>query len=403
MNSFNGGANGTNVMATSSSTDGTMGAGKSQRAWRKAKTPALAQQMTAEDALAVIVSGCVEHLRGNEECVLRRSHEEGIHQMRVAVRRLRSCLALYRAFIPGEQHDHLNGELKWLIGELGPARDWDVFVHEILSPVLQQTSAEDRLSVLADHVEQRRDEAYARAQTAVRSQRYVGLVLLLGSWAEGRGWNDQSAGNTSPELRERASSVACALLDGIYAELLAAGASFEELDAAHRHEVRIVLKKLRYASEFFSSLFPPRRTAPYIAAMRELQDDLGSSNDVEVARKLLKRVLKGTRGKERAKLAYAAGLVVGWHSHIGDDRELRLVHAWQRFVARRPYWPAGRTADAARAGTGDDPHQSGAADEALPAQQPQQVSAEEPEPGAANAVTPAPSRRRQPERRPSRR
>jgi CHAD domain-containing protein len=303
--------------------------------------PSLVPSTTAEEALADIVLGCVEHLRGNAGCVMARAHEEGVHQMRVAVRRLRSCLALYARFLPAEQHDHLVGELKWLIGELGPARDWDVFVGEILKPVLRQfEDDDDRLTDLGEQVERHRDEAYARAQAAVAAQRYVGLVLLLSSWAEGRGWRDATLEGQSATLQTGAINIAHDLLQHIYQDLLAAGEHFEQLDAEARHKVRIQLKKLRYATEFFSTLYPKRKVTPYLAAMKALQDDLGASNDVDVAKKLLKRALKGTRGNERARLAYAAGLVVGWHGHVGDGREQQVVGAWTRLTARAPYWEA---------------------------------------------------------------
>ena len=278
-------------------------------AWQKAKLPSLAPSATAEEALAEIVLGGVTHLRGNENCVLTRSHEEGVHQMRVAVRRLRSCLALYERFIPDEQRIYLTGEMKWLIGELGPARDWDVFC------------------------------AYARAQAAVGAQRYIGLVLLLNSWAEGRGWREGDADRLAA-IQVTATDVSHELLDEICQQVLEAGAGFEDLDAEQRHKVRIQLKQLRYATEFFATLYPKRRVSPYLEAMKSLQDQLGVSNDVEVARKLLKRVVKKTRGKERVRLSYAAGLVVGWHSHVGGGREKEQVEAWQQLISRTPYWQA---------------------------------------------------------------
>lgn len=305
--------------------------------WRKAKLPSLAPASTAEEALAEIVLGGVEHLRGNQRCVLERSHEEGIHQMRVAVRRLRSALALYERFIPDEQRVYLTGEMKWLIGELGPARDWDVFCGEVMAPVIGQITEEPRLTELSEHVERHRDGAYGRAQEAVGAQRYIGLVLLLNSWAEGRGWREGSPDRTAA-IAVKATDVAHELLHNIYEGLLEAGSGFEDLDAEQRHKVRIQLKQLRYATEFFATLYPKRRVTPYLEAMKSLQDQLGASNDVEVAGKLLQRVVKKTRGKERARLAYAAGLVVGWHSHVGGGREERQVEAWHRLTARAPYW-----------------------------------------------------------------
>jgi CHAD domain-containing protein len=307
---------------------------------------------TAEEALSAIVLGCVEHLRGNEGCVLARAHEEGIHQMRVAVRRLRSCLALYEALIPSEQRDYLTQELKWLIGELGPARDWDVFVAEVLGPVVTQIPDEDRLSLLGQHVDQQRDGAYHRAQAAVGAQRYLGLVLLLASWAEGRGWHDGGE-DRSPAMQATAASFAQDRLQSIYEQLLAAGEGFATFEPEERHKVRIHIKKLRYASEFFFTLYPRRRVTPYLAAMKSLQDDLGTSNDRDVAKKLLKRVLKASSGKERAPLAYSAGLVVGWHSHVSNGREHELRRAWHSFVGRVPYWQPLGGNGAAKAGGRD--------------------------------------------------
>jgi triphosphatase len=166
--------------------------------------------------------------------------------------------------------------------------------------VAKQIDDEDRLTALRHHIERQRDEAYARARAAVGSQRYLGLVLLLNSWAEGRGWRDSRNGEHSAELQTKVRDMARELLRQIHEQLLATGADFEHLDPEQRHKVRIELKKLRYATEFFSSLYPKPKVTPYLAAMKTLQDDLGTSNDIDVARKLLKRVLKQTGGKERA-------------------------------------------------------------------------------------------------------
>jgi hypothetical protein len=56
------------------------------------------------------------------------------------------------------------------------------------------------------------------------------------------------------------------------------------------------------------------------------------------------------RGKQRARLSYAAGLVVGWHSHIGDGREQQVIEAWRRFSAQSPYWET-ETVDASENAT----------------------------------------------------
>ncbi|MFO1120423.1 MAG: hypothetical protein U1E38_10160 [Rhodospirillales bacterium] len=110
--------------------------------------------------------------------------------------------------------------------------------------------------------------------------------------------------------------------------------------------------------------------------MKSLQDQLGASNDVEVARKLLQRVVKKSRGKERARLAYAAGMVVGWHSHIGGGREEQQVEAWRRLAARPPYWePATAAAKAAASDSAAGEAASPAAAAPPPADPPEKPSA----------------------------
>lgn len=311
--------------------------------WRKAKMPAITQQATAEEALTRIVVSGAEHLRANEACVLARAHQEGIHQMRVASRRLRSALALYRDFIPDEQFRYLNGELRWLIRELGSARDWDVFIDEVLQPVVEDMPAEASLERLSTVVKGLQDEAYARAAAAIKSQRYAGLLLLLKAWAEGRRWHDGAQPEQIAGMRTRAAELARQLFEQRHEETMALAANFADLAGEQRHEVRIQIKKLRYATDFFGTLFPRRQVAPYLRSMKALQDQLGLNNDLEVARGLLKKAPKRVGGKASREVAFAAGIVIGWHSHVSGHREQGVLRIWDRFIARRPFWRPAET------------------------------------------------------------
>lgn len=334
--------------------------------WRKAKTPAIAPLATAEDALTRIVVAGADHLRANEGCVLARAHEEGIHQMRVASRRLRSALALYRDFIPDEQYRHLNGELRWLIRELGAARDWDVFVDGVLQPVVEAMPTEPTLIRLSRVVEDLRDEAYVRAAAAIKSQRYAGLLLLLKAWAEGRRWHDGARPEQIAGMRTLAADLARHLFDQRYDETIALAGDFAELAAEERHAVRIQIKKLRYATEFFGMLFPRRQVSPFLSSMKALQDQLGLNNDLEVARGLLKKAPKRVRGKASREVAFAAGVIIGWHSHVSGHREQGVLRIWERFLARKPFWRPDEVAEqpgadvTAQAQPGEPPHLPGA-------------------------------------------
>lgn len=312
--------------------------GEDGKQFRKASLPRLPRGVILEDGLSRIVLSCVEHLRANEGCIRARAHSEGVHQMRVAIRRLRCCLALFGDMLPANQCQYLDGELRWLLKELAPARDWDVFLDETLPPVLRQFPQEARLEELKLQAEAEQDIGYARATTALDAQRYTGLVMLLAAWADGRSWHDPFGPPVHPALSAKAIDAVSDLLDRLMTAVQERGANFVNLDAVERHALRIQIKKLRYATEFFASLFPRRRLGPFLLTLKTLQDRLGVENDAAVARKLLLRLAKAGRGRERARLAYGAGLVVGWHAHIADTRQQHLDTLWAKFTASRPFW-----------------------------------------------------------------
>ena len=312
--------------------------GESGKKFHKGNLPRLPRGVILEDALSRIVLACVEHLRANEACVSTRAHIEGVHQMRVAIRRLRCCLALFGDLLPASQCQYLDGELRWLLKELAPARDWDVFLDETLPPVLQRLEDEPRLNELRLQAQARQDEGYARAAAALQAQRYTGLVMLLAAWADGRSWHDPFGPPAHPSLALKATEAVSRLLDQLLSAVQDSGADFAALDAAQRHRLRIEIKKLRYATDFFASLFPRRRLTPFLVTLKTLQDRLGVENDAAVARRLLLRLAKEMQGRERTRLAYAAGLVVGWHAHTADSRQQHLDALWSKLCAYPPFW-----------------------------------------------------------------
>ncbi len=309
--------------------------------WTKGKSPVLVPATAAEEALSEIVLGCADHLRANEACVLARAHEEGVHQVRVATRRLRSCLSLFRDLIPNAQRKYLNRELRWLIGEFGPARDWDVFLGEILGPVVNDLPDEPGVAVLRERAERECDKGYKRAHTALKSRRYFALMMLVRAWAEGRSWHDGNTPEATEKMQGPAVDVARELLEQHYQAVVSTGRDFDALSDEQRHDLRIEIKKMRYATEFFGSLYPKQESTAFLAALKTLQDDLGANNDIAVARDLLAGLTKNEKGKRRAQAAYATGLVLGWHNHVSNDREQNLAKIWDGLVTNRPFWDTG--------------------------------------------------------------
>src|SRR5262249_46962939 len=97
--------------------------------------------MTVEAFLLNAGRECMAHFFRNEPAAMA-GEAEGFHQMRVALRRLRSVLSGVKTMLPLEHYQWLREELKWLASSLGSARNWDVFATQLVAPVR---------SILVDH------------------------------------------------------------------------------------------------------------------------------------------------------------------------------------------------------------------------------------------------------------
>jgi triphosphatase len=154
------------------------------------KSVILKAALTVEAVLQRIGRSCLAHLLWNEPAVLT-DQPEGVHQMRIAVRRMRSVLSALKSMLPAEQYRCTSDELKRLAGSLAPARNWDVFAANLLEPVERALPVERELVYLAEAAEQRRRVAYDGAKQAILSQQHTRAMLKLAWWFEDRDWRDQ--------------------------------------------------------------------------------------------------------------------------------------------------------------------------------------------------------------------
>jgi len=203
------------------------------------------------------------------------------------------------------------------------------------------------VAVLTKDLQQRREEAFARARAAVESPRFRGLVLDAACWIEAGDWT-RNPDDLTRLLREQAIVGAAAdELRRRWKKILKAGARLGQLDPERRHKMRLQAKKLRYASEFFAGVFQgkkaARRREAFVAGLEKLQDALGDLNDIAVHAGLTERIMhaQDARGKQRpvrAKKAFAAGRLSG-------REEARIAYvlkdaqrAYRAFTKAKPFW-----------------------------------------------------------------
>ncbi|WP_407168867.1 CHAD domain-containing protein [Bradyrhizobium sp. ORS 111] len=268
----------------------------------------LEPELTSGEAFRVIARSAFRHFSSNADAV-RDGEPEGIHQMRVGLRRLRTAISLFSKILTGPSTEEAKAQLKWLANELAPARELDVFIKEEIEPASHDALLRRGGKVIRQEFSRNRDRAFARARTAVNSARYRGLLIDILQWIEAR-QTIAAADDGGP-----IDKFATALLRRRIRKLRKGGTRLDEMSAAERHKVRIRAKKIRYAIDFFESLFSSKREQRQLARqskhLKRIQDALGSLNDFVAHRRLaVDAALKAPHRKERTR-AFASGVVLG--------------------------------------------------------------------------------------------
>ena len=294
----------------------------------KGRPPPLNAEMSAADAFGQIAASAFAHLSANHDCLIGRDSAESIHQMRVALRRLRSAMSMFKEMLDSPDTEILRAELRWLQQTLGAARDWDVLLADTVAPMHEMLGGLAGYERLCTLIADRRQQARIAALADLATPRLPRLMLRLAFWIE-------SAGKDHPFGARPVAELARAILDKRHRRVRREMARFLDLSTEGRHQCRIDIKKLRYAVDFFAALYPAKRGQRLLPLLAALQDRLGALNDVAVARdKLEALVLKDGS----AELAWAAGQLIGWHSgHSG--RLLEQVQQDWAAVERMPaFW-----------------------------------------------------------------
>jgi triphosphatase len=264
---------------------------------------------------------------------------EPLHQMRVAMRRLRSAIVLFRRAVACPELDEAVTRLKALGHALGPPRDWDVFIHGAGREVGRAFADDPAVQHLLAAAERRRRAGYGHLQRYLDSPDFRALGIALAALALGRPWQDHVPDD--PAVAEKRAEWQHASLSDYAAHALgrrldaviAPGADLSGLPADALHDIRLQAKRLRYAAEFFSPLFPGRETRRFLRRMASVQERLGQLNDSTVAAGLMAELARGSSGR-----AYAIGVVRGYVAAKSSGGQHKLVRSWQRFLKLEPFW-----------------------------------------------------------------
>jgi inorganic triphosphatase YgiF len=300
---------------------------------RRPRKLRLDPSVTLDEAFATILRSCFLHLLQSLPAAEDGRNPEGVHQLRVSLRRLRSALDLMRSVGALSNLDALRSEARWLAQDLSAARDWDVFQLETLPTIAKACPAVAGFDALGRAAARCQSDAYRKAHDALDDRRCAVFLIGLGNWIETRGWRSDVAAQDLGQLSEPAVNFAQRILSEQYAKVLRRGRRFKSLPAEQLHRVRLATKRLRYLGEFLLPLFADRKsTRRFSRRLAGLQEELGAFNDMAVTASLLDGL--GTEPDS----AIAAAAIAGWQARASVGVQPALQGTWRDFTAARVPW-----------------------------------------------------------------
>jgi CHAD domain-containing protein len=256
----------------------------------------------------------------------RRADPDAIHDMRVAVRRLRSTLRTFRALLDRDRSEPLRDELQWLGGALGGVRDGKVMCDRLLAAVAAEPP-ELVVGPVADRIRSElastTGEAHRRLTAELDGVRYQALLAAVDEFA-----NDLPA-RPSPRRLHRLARKALRRADNKLRNAMATDPAERDVPL---HEARKAYKRARYAVETLVPLAgkPARRLANRLSA---LQDVLGAHQDGVITGQLLRDL--GIRAHLDGDNAFTFGLLHARQHHAGEQQFAHLKTALRRTDRRK--------------------------------------------------------------------
>ena len=293
----------------------------------KAEKIELKPEMPAAEAFQTVARACIRQFRLNEPMLIARRSAEPLHQARVAMRRLRSALSLFKPVVADQEYERFKRGLRDLSHKLGEARDLDVYIaRSTVSNVGENGGFPPLALERAGRVQSERDRAYHRVISALQSKHFRLLMHNFGIWIDAGPWCSLDEPKRQAARNQTILDFATHILKLRWRKLKHRGRHLDRLSSEEHHRIRIDAKKMRYASEFLSSL-------------ESLQIRLGDLNDVQTEHVIVARLARS--GATAAGRSDAGHVAAG---HRGEQKERMAallglaVEAHRQLLNARPFW-----------------------------------------------------------------
>jgi len=278
----------------------------------------LTKPMSVEESFRATVLECLAQVSGNAPAIRARD-PGGIHQIRVGLRRLQMALNSFGGDAPTLRALGKRGRA--LASAFGPARDLDVLAGELLPRLSKKFPDNESFVALKLALRHARGEAWDDALAEILNPEFGAFLNEVAAVAE-----------ALPHRDTRIVKFSRRVLDKLHAQTKKRGRRAKAEYDARTHKLRIALKKLRYAAEFFAPLYGRKRAMRYIRTLKSLLDELGAANDAHGVGDVL--ALLG----QADELDFARGAIAGWYAARNKRLGRRAMQSWRRFKRLEPFW-----------------------------------------------------------------
>jgi CHAD domain-containing protein len=287
-------------------------------------TPRLNAAMACDTAFRVVARRSLEDLTGHYEATCR-GDPGALHQMRIALTRLRTAILFFSPMVADPESVHLRTELKWLNTHLGAVRDLDVAIERL------ETAGKARPQAIPNgrSWNEKRADSHRHLARTLRSARYRRLVKSISGWIESGSWSTEKGKQATKQRACPIAEYSARKLTRWQQKLRKKSRGLREMDTKKRHRLRLMNKRLCYSIEFLEDLpadidFSRQHVA--LKYLRKAQKSLGQLND-------------DANGRSLATTLQRDGIKMPLQI-LGRKREKRLMQtaatAYRKLAALKP-------------------------------------------------------------------
>jgi CHAD domain-containing protein len=300
----------------------------------KASAPRLNLGQSSNEALPAIFRVATEQILHNWAVVLNSDDADGVHEMRIGLRRLRSALRVLRPVADDEELRAFNLVARDLARLIGEIRDADVLALEIVAPVAAKCQNDPSLASLKDVLDNKRAFIREKVRGELKSEKWSTLKLEFARLPEDI---ERIVRETTGKTRSKpVGALTKKALRKLWRSVAASGDRIDTLSVAERHQMRKDVKTLRYASELLGPLYRAKDVTQFTKKLQRLQDAFGYLNDVALADTLKQVHAPGF--EDDPDLQRAVGFVIGWHTARAEHAVKDARAGWKRLAKSPQFW-----------------------------------------------------------------